>query len=389
VLCLSVTSRNQIFALKSWQNMLGITPKNRIRITSILCFSFTIIFIVSCGAVVPTVLTITRSARDLGILINITEKIAILTSNSVDFSYQDLGKKLRDVEAKKPYSNDFIGGMEERYSELLTNHQKLDDSISKTQAEADNLFSLLKTNADGNSTPELKEKMLDDINIKRKIFRNKIEVVEAVSSKVEVSIKKYHDILTYFQNKIGTEKIDEFIKIVDGVIGEAQALNQDVQVALVEGREIIKNYEGTTPALSPTPTPQPTDTYFDYSPPPSPSSSLPSPKNNSNVSRPKIGAEVVSLTPEIRQRINNDPKTGTELDVDQGILVVKVLKDSPAAESGINAYDVIVRINGKDVTKDSELISDISQFQEGGQIILHIRRSGQILEAHVHPRIMN
>lgn len=216
---------------------------------------------VSCAAPVVTIARLSQRADALIVLLELAKQISIETSKSVNTSYQDLGGYLRS----KNFSNSTIEAMEAQHLDLSTKHNKLTDTLNKTETEAGELFSLLEANADANTTPELKAKMSKDISVKKQAFDARISIAQGVSAKLKTSIQQYRDILGYIQNgQVVKEMIPSFIKDVDGFIAQAESLNQEVQTALNEGRQIIKKIDNTAE-------PEPTGTTIT----PTPSSTTP------------------------------------------------------------------------------------------------------------------
>jgi F0F1-type ATP synthase membrane subunit b/b' len=258
--------------------MFEFTAKRQRTIASFFCLSLSLVIMVSCTAPVVTIARISQRADVLIGLLELAKQISIETSKSVNTSYQDLGGYLRS----ENFSNSTIEAMEAQHLDLSTKHNKLTDTLNKTETEAGELFSLLKANADANTTPELKAKMSNDISVKKQAFEARISIAQGVSTKLKTSIQKYRDILGYLQNKAGTEMIPSYIKEVDGFIAQAESLNQEVQTALDEGRQIIKKIDNTAEpeptGTTITPTPDQTTPQQEEIPVPTPrTSTLPTP----------------------------------------------------------------------------------------------------------------
>jgi S1-C subfamily serine protease len=107
------------------------------------------------------------------------------------------------------------------------------------------------------------------------------------------------------------------------------------------------------------------------------------------VDHPFLGVQMVNLTQELRQQISEDPNAGISIDVDKGVLVARVVKNSPAAQAGIKAGDVILGINGKAVTSASEVQAEVEKAQVGAELPLQVRRSQQNLDVRVRPSTFN
>src|SRR5579883_2260727 len=67
------------------------------------------------------------------------------------------------------------------------------------------------------------------------------------------------------------------------------------------------------------------------------------------VAHPYLGIQLVTLTPDVQNEINRDPNSGLSVSQSQGVLVAKVIPDSPAAKAGLRAGDVIQQVNGQPV----------------------------------------
>ena len=67
-----------------------------------------------------------------------------------------------------------------------------------------------------------------------------------------------------------------------------------------------------------------------------------------------------------------------KLDVKQGAYVMQVMDDSAASEAGIKAGDVIISIDGSDISGFHELRSKIATLGEGRKVKLGIYRDGKV-----------
>ncbi|MEH2060739.1 MAG: HhoA/HhoB/HtrA family serine endopeptidase [Nostoc sp.] len=103
------------------------------------------------------------------------------------------------------------------------------------------------------------------------------------------------------------------------------------------------------------------------------------------VEHPYLGIQMVGLTPQLKQTINSDPNSGLSVDEDKGVLVVKVVPNSPAAKAGIRAGDVIQKLGGQAVTDASSVQKVVESSQVGGDLRMELRRNGQNLDIAVRP----
>nr|WP_318528430.1 HhoA/HhoB/HtrA family serine endopeptidase [Plectonema radiosum] len=103
------------------------------------------------------------------------------------------------------------------------------------------------------------------------------------------------------------------------------------------------------------------------------------------VQHPYLGIQMQALTPELKQTINSDPNSGLTVNEDKGVLVVKVVPNSPAAVSGIRAGDVIQKLNGQSVADSASVQQAVENSQIGTDVRLELRRNGQKLNLSVRP----
>ncbi|MBE9033852.1 HhoA/HhoB/HtrA family serine endopeptidase [aff. Roholtiella sp. LEGE 12411] len=103
------------------------------------------------------------------------------------------------------------------------------------------------------------------------------------------------------------------------------------------------------------------------------------------VQHPYLGIQMVGLTPQLKQNINSDPNMSLNVDEDQGVLVVRVMPNSPAAKAGVRAGDVIQTLNGQSVTDASGVQKAVENSQIGRDLRLELRRNGQSLNLAVQP----
>ncbi|MEJ6481749.1 HhoA/HhoB/HtrA family serine endopeptidase [Nostoc punctiforme UO1] len=103
------------------------------------------------------------------------------------------------------------------------------------------------------------------------------------------------------------------------------------------------------------------------------------------VEHPYLGIQMMGLTPQMKQNINSDPNSGLSVDEDKGVLVVKVVPNSPAAKAGIRAGDVIQKLGGQAVTDANSVQKVVENSQIGGDLRLELRRNGQNLNIAVQP----
>lgn len=103
------------------------------------------------------------------------------------------------------------------------------------------------------------------------------------------------------------------------------------------------------------------------------------------VQHPYLGIQMISLTPELKQTINNNPNAGLRVDEEQGVLIAKVMPNSPAAKAGLRIGDVIEQINGQSVKKAEDVQKMVEGAQVGGRLQMGLRRNQQDITVAVEP----
>jgi len=98
-----------------------------------------------------------------------------------------------------------------------------------------------------------------------------------------------------------------------------------------------------------------------------------------------LGVQMVTLTPEVRQDINSDPESNLNVTEEQGVLIVRVVPDSPAARAGLRAGDVVRSVNGQNIAQADELQNAVAQSQVGSNMQVQVRRGGQDVDLTVQP----
>lgn len=101
------------------------------------------------------------------------------------------------------------------------------------------------------------------------------------------------------------------------------------------------------------------------------------------VQHPFLGIQMVNLTPEIKEQINSDPNSGLSVDEDQGILIVRVVPNSPADKAGLRAGDVIEKVDDQVITNADNLQQKVDSVEVGKNLKLELKRHGQTMNISV------
>lgn len=92
------------------------------------------------------------------------------------------------------------------------------------------------------------------------------------------------------------------------------------------------------------------------------------------VDHPYLGIQMVDITPEVKQQVNNNPKAPIKLTVDQGVILMEIVPNSPAQKAGLKAGDVVTKVNDQPIKDSTEVRRAVEKSQIGANLTLEIKR---------------
>ncbi|QQE64933.1 serine protease [Leptolyngbya sp. BL0902] len=92
------------------------------------------------------------------------------------------------------------------------------------------------------------------------------------------------------------------------------------------------------------------------------------------VAHPYIGVQIANLTPDMAQRNNADINSGIYLPEVDGVLVIRVLEGTPAAEAGLRRGDVILEVDGDTIRSADALQLKVENTSIGDTLQLKVQR---------------
>ena len=95
------------------------------------------------------------------------------------------------------------------------------------------------------------------------------------------------------------------------------------------------------------------------------------------IHHPYLGVQMTNLTPEIAKQNNDDPNAVFIVPEVSGVIVVKVIPNTPAAKAGIRRGDVITAIDGESITLAEQLQRIVEASRLGQALKVEIKRSTQ------------
>ncbi len=94
-----------------------------------------------------------------------------------------------------------------------------------------------------------------------------------------------------------------------------------------------------------------------------------------SVTRGWIGVEPQDVTPEIAESFGLEQKSGA--------IVAGVLKNGPADRAGIKPGDILVSVDGQDITDTTRLLNLIAQIKPGSNAKIHLVRKNREMDLEV------
>ena len=102
---------------------------------------------------------------------------------------------------------------------------------------------------------------------------------------------------------------------------------------------------------------------------------------------PYLGIQMLTLNANIREEINQSSEFDFQVDQDQGIVIVRVVEDSPAQEAGFQPGDVIQKVGGQSVETAVDVQERVEASEIGDVLEVEVIRNNQKKTMTVRPSI--
>lgn len=100
-------------------------------------------------------------------------------------------------------------------------------------------------------------------------------------------------------------------------------------------------------------------------------------QRDGRVVHPYLGVQMLTLTPELAQQNNTDPNSPMQIPEINGVVVIRVVPNSPAATAGIRRGDVIVQVDRETVTSAEQLQNLVENSRLGQALQVKVQRGNQ------------
>ncbi|MGK7947698.1 MAG: HhoA/HhoB/HtrA family serine endopeptidase [Xenococcaceae cyanobacterium] len=101
------------------------------------------------------------------------------------------------------------------------------------------------------------------------------------------------------------------------------------------------------------------------------------------VPHPYIGVQMLTLTPEIARENNQNPNSYFFVPEIQGVLVLRVMQNTPAEKAGIRRGDVITAVDDNKITSASQLQSIVENSGVNQNLDFQIQRDERLVQLKV------
>ena len=103
------------------------------------------------------------------------------------------------------------------------------------------------------------------------------------------------------------------------------------------------------------------------------------------VEHPYLGIQMVDLTPENLEQINGNSDLPFKIQVDRGVVILRVIPGSPAEASGFQAGDVIQRMENQPISRSESVQQIVQASRIGTPLEVEVARNGQTVTLIVAP----
>jgi S1-C subfamily serine protease len=106
---------------------------------------------------------------------------------------------------------------------------------------------------------------------------------------------------------------------------------------------------------------------------------------NGKAEHPYLGIQMVDLSPELKEQINQERRVDITLTTDEGVLILQVAQNAPADSAGLRPGDVIRRVNDAEVQSASDVQAQVELTSIGEPISVEIQRGDELQTLEVRP----
>ena len=102
------------------------------------------------------------------------------------------------------------------------------------------------------------------------------------------------------------------------------------------------------------------------------------------VDHPYLGIQMVTLTTDVKEKLNRE-LGNPNISTDKGVLLIRIMRGSPASQGGLKAGDVIVKMNDQNVTRNEDVQKIVENSTIGQPLNIEVERNGRTVKLAVRP----
>ncbi|MBE9028348.1 trypsin-like peptidase domain-containing protein [filamentous cyanobacterium LEGE 11480] len=102
-------------------------------------------------------------------------------------------------------------------------------------------------------------------------------------------------------------------------------------------------------------------------------------------SHPFLGIQMLDLTPQLKQRLNENAELDFKVTQDQGVLVVLVGRNTPALTAGMKPGDILKKIEETEIKEAEDVRDRLDRAKVGEPVSVTVDRQGQTVVLKVTP----
>jgi Do/DeqQ family serine protease len=102
------------------------------------------------------------------------------------------------------------------------------------------------------------------------------------------------------------------------------------------------------------------------------------------VDHPYLGIQMVTLTKDVKEKLNSEIGNPS-ISADKGVLLIRIMRGSPASQGGLKAGDVITSINNQRVDNNEDVQKLVEKSKIGQPLDIEVERNGRKVKLAVRP----
>ncbi|MGB3652869.1 MAG: HhoA/HhoB/HtrA family serine endopeptidase [Rivularia sp. (in: cyanobacteria)] len=102
------------------------------------------------------------------------------------------------------------------------------------------------------------------------------------------------------------------------------------------------------------------------------------------VDHPYLGIQMVTLTKDVKEKLNSE-LGNPSISADKGVLLIRIMRGSPASQGGLKAGDVITSISKQRVNNNEDVQRLVENSKIGQPLDIEVERNGRKIKLAVRP----